>query len=494
VRGRLGRNVVVGTSTAAIFIGTALLSVPLIVDAVGTAGYGVWTIAQSLILFVAVADGGLGTGLLRFAAVAHGAGRRDGVAQVAWTVMALYLAIGAVVAAVLLAAAPELIGLFDIPDGLTGDAVDTFRLAGLVFVLALVAAGFGNLQQGLERWVPFAVSASLASVAFIVALVALLPDAGLEGVAWAAVAQQGTLVLVRGWNVRDVFLARRPALLDRAEARQVVAFSAQMQMSAVATFANNQSDKVVVGLVAPVTTVGQLGIGAQVAEAGRLVAGTAINPLVSRMSIVFGEGGRAALTDLYLRLERLWTLTVIGATAIGGATLLPLIRAWLGDGHDEAALLGGFLVLAFGINLLTGVPTAFLRAVGQPGLEARYGLLVIGVNVLFTVALGVLFGARGVVLGTACAYLVATVWFFVRFRELAPPRPKGWLGSRARLAAALVICSAAALGWGLAMSALLPAGVALVPVGLGIAVAWVAFMAATTGVRPTLANARSLVA
>jgi O-antigen/teichoic acid export membrane protein len=490
---RLGRNVVAGTSTAAIYIGTALLSVPIIVDAVGTTGYGVWTIAQSVILFVAIADGGLGTGLLRFAAVAHGAGAKDRVAKVAWTVMSVYALVGIAGGLACLLLGDTLASVFDIPHRLEADAADTFRIAGLVLATSLFGACFGNLLQGLERFVASAVTAVLGSAAFIVALVVLLPGAGLTGVAWAAVAQQGTLALTRLWSVRDVLTTARPALLDRAETRRIAGFSAQMQMSSVATFVNNQSDKVVVGLIAPVRTVGQLGIGAQVAEGGRLVAGTALNPLVSRMSVMHGSRDDS-LTPLYLRLERLWTLTVIGATAIGAAALSPVIEAWLGSGHGEAALLGGILIFAFGVGLLPGASMAYLRAIGRPGLEARYNLMIIAANIPASVALGLAAGSRGVVAGTACAYVAATAWFYVRLRGLAPARPPGWLGSPPRLAAVTAGCAAGALGWGLAMVALLPTGFSLLPVGAGVGVAVVAFLSAATGVRPTLANLRELLA
>jgi O-antigen/teichoic acid export membrane protein len=185
---------------------------------------------------------------------------------------------------------------------------------------------------------------------------------------------------------------------------------------------------------------------------------------------------------------------VLGATAVGLASLYPLVESWLGPGHGEAALLGGFLMFAFGVNLLTGVTTSYLRAVGRPSLEARYGLLVIGLNLLFTIPLGVAAGSVGVVAATACAYTAGTVWFFKRARRIAPVRPEASLGNVPRLVVVMLLCAAGALGWGLAMTALLPSPLALVPVALGIGVALVAFMSATTGVRPTPANARALLA
>ena len=90
-------------------------------------------------------------------------------------------------------------------------------------------------------------------------------------------------------------------------------------------------------------------------------------------------------------------LGVLGAGVIGAATLSPLIEAWLGDGYGEAALLGAVLVLAGAAGLATGTGVAYLRAVGRPGLEARMGPLIVGVNLLLTIPLAFTAGALGVV-------------------------------------------------------------------------------------------------
>jgi O-antigen/teichoic acid export membrane protein len=490
----LGRNVVASVGTAALWIGSALITVPLVLDAVGTEGFGVWTIALAVILFVGVAEAGLGAGIMRFVAVAHGAGARDQVARVAWTSLALYVAAGAALVGVAQLGAPLLVDLFDVPGDLRADAETMWRIVACILFFALVTNGLGSVQQGLERFGGFALSTAIGLAVQVVALVLLLPAAGLPGVALAALMQQAVIAAVRAWSIRDVLTGGRPSFLTRAHASELVGFSARMQLSAVATFANGQSDKVVLGLIGPAATVGQLGIGSQVAEAGRLVGGAAINPMVSRMATVHGGGDVSAMQALYARLDRLWVLTVLGATTISLAALQPLIQSWLGSGHDEAALLGGFLVVAFGINLLPGVPAAYLRAAGLPGFEARYALAVVLLNLPFSVVLGLLAGGRGVVAGTACAYAVGTVWFFVRTNHITPARPAILLERPLRVALALALAAAGALGWGLAMNELLPSGVALLPVAAGVGVALIAYLSITTGVRPTPANARQLLA
>jgi O-antigen/teichoic acid export membrane protein len=182
------------------------------------------------------------------------------------------------------------------------------------------------------------------------------------------------------------------------------------------------------------------------------------------------------LDDLFRALNRTWLLAVAGATAIGAVTLYPLLAGWLGEGHGDAAGFGAILVVAYGIHLLSGTGTAYLRAVGRPGLEARYGVVLIVVNLVATVALGLTVGAWGVVAATAVAYAGGTAWFFSR---LVPQLPAGSMptaGAVAGSLAAAVALGAAALGIGLLSVEALPAGLSLLPTGLAAGAAFAAYL------------------
>ena len=92
---------------------------------------------------------------------------------------------------------------------------------------------------------------------------------------------------------------------------------------------------------------------------------------------------------------------------------------------------GAVLVVAYGFNIITGLGSASLRATGAVGLEARTGVLMVGLNLLFTVPLALLAGALGVVLGTLAANVLGTAWFFWRLHAIVPvavPTPGRCLG------------------------------------------------------------------
>ena len=481
----LSLNVAASAVTAASLLLTALISVPLMLDEIGLAGYGVWTLAQTIILWTAIAEAGFGPAVQRFVAVGHGAGEGGGVRRLLWSTLLAYAVAGAVIAGACVLAAPALVSLFGLPETLQDDSVEMFRIVGGVIFAALLVAALGNVQQGLERFGAIAVSAAAGSVAFLVAVVAVLAAGwGLPGIALAAGLQQVVMFVVRAIDLRSLF---GPVALVRGhEARAVGGFSLRLQMTTLSGIVNSQTDKVIVGLVASAPVLGQLGIGTQVAEAGRLLAGAALSPLVSRLAITHGTGDAEGFGDLFERLHRMWTLLVIGGTVIGILVLHPLIEGWLGDGYDQAVWFGSALVFASGLSLLTGTPIAYLRALGRPSLEARFGAVLIACNVALTIALGIAFGAGGVVTATAIAYLLATVWFFRRFHGTVA-RDAGRLPRRLliRAVGSALIAGGFALGWGLAMIALLPAGVALAGVGFGLALAALAYLVLATGVAPT---------
>jgi O-antigen/teichoic acid export membrane protein len=336
------------------------------------------------------------------------------------------------------------------------------------------------------------VSAGAGALAFLAAIVALAHAEGLPGLAIAACIGQGTTFLVRAFAVRSAF-AGAPRLAARAQVRALVGFSARLQVTVFSELVNWQSDKLVVGLIAPAATVGQLGIGAQFADGGRLLAGAALSPVQSAFANEAGGGDAAGLKQRFAELHRLWVLGVLGAGVIGAASLPPLIEAWLGPGYGEAALLGAFLVLGSAAGLSTGTGVAYMRAIGRPGLEARMGPLIVAANLALTVPLAFAAGARGVVIGTFGAYVIGASWFFSQLRHHVPASPVRGVRDAIGATAGALLAGGASLGFGLAAAALLPIRVSLPVVAAGAAIALVAYAAVVlelTPTRPALRPAR----
>jgi O-antigen/teichoic acid export membrane protein len=482
MRPALSRNVAASVLNAAAVVSISLLTVPVILDAVGTAGYGVWTLGLALILYASILETGLGPSVQRFTAHARGREDADALGRLAFTTFVLYLLLGLVLGLVLVAIAPLLVDLFDLPARLRSDAETMFRLLGGALALALLAAGAGNLAQGLERFGVLAVSSAAGALAFLAAVFALADAHGLPGLAVASCIGQGVTLLVRSAVLAPALRAGPHRLLARAELRQLVGFSARLQVTAFSELVNWQSDKLVVGIVATPYTVGQLGIGSQFADGGRLLAGAALSPVHSTFALAAGAGDDAGLKRRFGELHRLWVLGVLGAAVIGAASLDPLITAWLGDGYGEAALLGAGLVLAAAAGLSTGTGVAYLRAIGLPGLEARMGPLIVAVNLALTIPLAIAAGARGVVIGSLGAYLIGAAWFFSQLRHHIPASPVSGPAEAVKVVALALVAGALSLGLGEAATAALPTGISLPFVAAGLALALALYAVGVIGV------------
>jgi len=485
------RNISATVITALIGIAAVLIATPLIIDHVGRSAYGVWTVSMAIVIYIGIVEAGMAPAVQRYVAVARGANDHAGAARVFWSTLAFYLTIGVAAALVIELLAPQIAGLFRFPPALEEQAISLLRVVGLAVPLGLAMAALANLLQGQGRFSSIAVTAALGSVAYLAAIV-LLVDGGatLAQLGWAVIAQQLVLLLSRA-ALAAGSLRQRPRFVSGEDAVAMAGLSARLQLTVASLIVNGQSDRVVAGLVARPAVVGEVGIAAQVAESGRLVAAAPLVPIFNRFSSLQAPDDRAVLACVFAAIDQLWIIATLGATLIGAAVAPSLIRGWLGTGFALAGSFAAILVVAYGSNLLFGVRVSYLRARGSAGLEARLAVVLMALNFAFTVPLAIAFGASGVIVGTLCAYLIGGGWFASRFRGYAPEAARV---PAAATAAALVWAVLFALIGGalaaLAASAIKP-GWALLPVALITASSWGAYLSCAIRVAPTPRGVRA---
>jgi O-antigen/teichoic acid export membrane protein len=494
MRAALGRNVIANILSALSGIAASLISLPIVLSHVGPEGYGVWTIGLAVIIYLSVADTGFGPAVQRWTALSKGAGTPGQSTRLLWTTLALYCAFGVVAMAAIFFLAPTIAAVFDFPADLLEESHTMLRIVGVVLFVTMLSAAIGNVMQGLERFSAIGLTTAAGALTYLAAVIVLLESGGgVVALAEATLIQQGVTLIGRLWAVRGLFRAVEPVLLRWSEVRELVVFSAKLQASVFSWLINSQSDKVVMGLIASTATLGQLGVASQVADAGRLVAGAALAPIVSSLAVTVAAADPERLRRHFAWTHRLWLEVIAGGTIIGLGALYPLLYAWLGDGYEEAAILSAFLVAAMGFALLGGTAAAYLRALGRPGIESRYGLIMVGLNLVFTVVLAITFGPLGVVGGTLAASALAAIWLLRRFAVEAPEtvRPTARDAIRPGLLALLAGAFAAAAG--LAANAALPDGVAFVAVVAATGLAFLGYLSAVTGRALTPRGMRGLM-
>lgn len=174
------------------FLGPAvvvLASYPVLLRHLGAAAFGVYLLALSMSGAAVLLDWGLVAATVKFVAEDLARGRTKAAADVIVTSLAVFGATGIIGGGVIVAFAPSLAVLFKVESQLVGDAILTFRLAGLQFLILLPSLIFVSVAKAVEQFDRAAIFVSLLSIAtYGAAAIAVLAGAGLTGAMAATVA------------------------------------------------------------------------------------------------------------------------------------------------------------------------------------------------------------------------------------------------------------------------------------------------------------------
>ncbi|GAB3933586.1 hypothetical protein GCM10027614_04810 [Micromonospora vulcania] len=251
----------------------------------------------------------------------------------------------------------------------------------------------------------------------------------------AATGALRTLLLAAATHRRHPELSPRWGRLDLREVRRVGSYGLRVQVSSGAGVVNVELDRLVLGGAFGPAVAGGFDLGTRLLNLLRLPPGFALVVLFPAAVARTVARGTGWLDRFYLSATRYLALFLAPATAALMVSADPLVRLWLGHQVPWAAANIVILAPAYAINLITGAATIVARTEGRPGLETRYVLLSVVLNLALTVPLLWLCGPLGVPLSTALAVVLSTGYFLVYFHS-ATARPllrwRGRSGRRSR--------------------------------------------------------------
>jgi len=425
---------------------------PVLIDRLGADRFGIWSLAILALGTLTTLDGGVSASLARFFAVHAARDDRHEAGRLLVAAMLLFLAVGLAGTGIAWVVVPAVVPLLHIPTALHGEATVILRLLPAVASLALAGDALVALLQGNGRFRE-AAAATVVSVIVFAAGVLVLVGRGphLRALLGATALRYVALALAGLLLAGGSAALRRPLLPARAVVREVGGYASRMQLASLSGFVNAELDGFVIAAVAPVRYVGYYGIGLQVASAARSLPLYAFSPLLTRLTTTFGRGGRAAAKAEFLELEGRWLPGVAGYGVAAVAAAAFVVPLWLGHQHRYvlSGIVAAVLLVGYVVHVgLTGMRTCYVRAVGRPGLEARYSTVWTVLNAALTIPLALAAGMIGVVSATALTGVVASVYFVVlcRREEGLPavvPRRVWWVA--ALVAAAVTAGGEAAL-------------------------------------------------
>jgi O-antigen/teichoic acid export membrane protein len=391
---------------------------PLLVRVLDKPTYGVWMLLLQVAAYVSIFDGGMQMAIARFVARAEGLHDRRYMAQLLSSASAILVA-GSLATMLLTALASwQLNHIFrDIPHSIMPSAREALLIIGTSVALTLPFSVIAGLFAGLQKNEINAFAGSLGKFT------------GALGTAWAAYSHKGVLVMaiwtglgslaqcltyVIYWNKEVKGALLRPGCVDGGMIREFLLFCSAM-------FVSQFSVILISGLDIPIVVAFDFRSTAYYAVAATLSNALAV-PHAAIVSTLMPVAAGMSSNENPKRMGEVLLKTTRFSTVVLCLITVPLLlgmplflRVWVGSDYAIHSLgLAEILVVAQFIRLtmlpyvMVGYAAGqFHRMLASPISEAM-------VNLLFSLGLVRLMGARGVAIGTLIgAFACVSVYLLI---------------------------------------------------------------------------------
>jgi O-antigen/teichoic acid export membrane protein len=363
----------------------SLIATPFVLRGLGPEAYGVYSLVQVMIGYLAVADIGMGDASTRFAAAAFARGERQEEASVIWTSLMIEAIVALpLVFAVVLFAKPIVVEGFKLPPDLQNAAAAALAIAACGFLAKNAATVFNTPQMVRLRFRSVAVINTVCGVLQIgLVPVVIWLGGGLVG-AVTVVASANVLNLLLHFQYARVLLPEvtRPAP-RRVLLRPMVRFGVALVVSAFVITLLTQTEKLFLARFESARAV------AYYAVAFTLATIVAIIPRAVKGALfpAFSQLEGSAVDRLYARAVRHLSIVVAPIAVSMCLIAEPFLRIWAGAEYARYSLWPFYVLLAGNaVGAIAHVPTVLLKGLGRADVIARIQILEV-VPFLVTAAL-----------------------------------------------------------------------------------------------------------
>jgi O-antigen/teichoic acid export membrane protein len=414
----LARNTLLNFIGQAVPLLVGIVTIPFIVRGLGTARFGLLSIAWVVLGYFTIFDLGLGPATTKYVAEALGKGDKDQVPRLVWTAMTVQAIFGIIGALALVTVAPSLVAsIFNIPPALLEEARATFYLLALSLPAVLVSSSLmGSLAAAQRFGIVNTVGASFSIANSVLTLVSVLFwDWRLPQIVVMLGLSRFLALLVHYWLCIRVFPSFKglPSF-HWAELCALVGFGGWVAISSIVGPILVYMDRFMVGALLTIDAVAYYAAPYEMVTRLWIVPKSLGSALFPAFSALTGQEQHELLASFLSRSVK-WEILILGPVVVVVTALArDILQLWLGSAFAEAST-PALQILAVGvlINSLAHVPYSLLQAQGRPDLTAKFHLAELPLHVLLVWWLISMWGITGAALAWSIRAAVDALLLFV---------------------------------------------------------------------------------
>lgn len=383
--------------------------------------YGVWAIMNLLVSYSGFAEFGLRIPLVKYVAESYAQRDIDEINRLVNTVFSVYLALSCIIALFFLLNLDWIIIRFFHEHAATLHLAQMLLLVMLAFIIQLVFSVFPALLSGLQR-VDLAVFITLVNQLLGAggSVLALALGFGLEGLVGSYVIITVLVVVLQWFITRKLFSALHlnPLGFSMSTLRKVFGFSARVQVTTLASFADTNLNRTLLAYFLTPVDVGYYQVAMRVWNTVGALPLTLTRTVTPAASELAALGHDERLRRLYFR--SLKYVSAIGFPLLACTMVLihPFVRVWLGEGFDQSAWAIIIVLGAYFVWITTGSGSTILHGLGRPEYAMRRALLHLVLAVTTGIPLTLRFGYYGAVVSQGLTTAISMSYLHVAIHRV----------------------------------------------------------------------------
>jgi O-antigen/teichoic acid export membrane protein len=412
----LARNVVSNWFVLALSVAYVFFVTPIIVRALDTELYGVWSFLNGLLAYSALLYFGLGAAIIKTVARYRAENDLDGINRVTSIVLTIYFILGLCCFILFAGLSTVVPSLFATPlsaDAARGASYACLLLGARLF-LVFVGSGFSGLMAGHDRFdLVNVVNIVQVVVRFVLTPLLVRPgDEPLLALAWLHTAVEALqticLAALSYWYVPT--LSIRPQRPTASELRMLYGFGIQSFFIMFAVRLISYTDTTVIGLTLGASSVALYSLPLQLIEVSRLAIGGFSGVLLPRLTFLATTGDLAKLRQHYLDSARIGCFLFGWLAALVIALGPAFLDRWVGPafGTPVQWVLVYLAIAGFGQVLTTQIGLGFYQSLHVMAYPAAVLTIEALINVLLSIWLARRFGITGVAFATMVPALLVS--------------------------------------------------------------------------------------
>jgi O-antigen/teichoic acid export membrane protein len=351
-------------------LAVSLISIPVYLDLIGEARYGVLAIAWVLLGYLGLLDLGLGRATAQSIAALNNRPSAER-AQTFWTALALNVGLGIIGSLLIWPIATyffeNVFKAVDVPRPEMEAVVPWLILA---VPMATASGVLTGALQGRERFLELNLISVFGTVLFqlLPLAVAMFSGADLGILLPAALLARLLTLLILFQRCRRHIAEDHAPTFSRSRANQLLRFGGWVTVTAFVGPLMTVLDRIIIGALSGAAAVAYYTLPFQLGERSTIISGALSSALFPRFASARPE------EEQRLAHEGLRALVVIMTPVVVAGILLmePFLRWWITpELAHRSALVGQIILLGFWVNGFAKVPYAQLQARGRPDLVAK---------------------------------------------------------------------------------------------------------------------------